>query len=162
MKILAIVQARLNSQRFPKKVLQKIKGKTLIEILLTRLSKSKEITKIIVATTNNFIDDELELLVNSLGFDIYRGSENDVLDRFYKAAEIHVPEYVVRITADCPMIDSEIVDNVIKQLIHTKTDYCSNNKPPTFPDGFDVEVFTYKSLKKAFLDNIQSNKMNNS
>jgi glutamate-1-semialdehyde 2,1-aminomutase len=150
MKILAILQARLNSQRFPKKVLQKIKGKTLIEILLTRLSKSKEITKIIVATTNNFIDDELELLVNSLGFDIYRGSENDVLDRFYKAAEIHVPEYVVRITADCPMIDSEIVDNVIKQLIHTKTDYCSNNKPPTFPDGFDVEVFTYKSLKKAW------------
>lgn len=150
MKVLAIIQARLNSQRFPKKVLQKINGKTLIDILLTRLSKSKMISKIVLATTNNIIDDELALLVNNLGFDVYRGSENDVLDRFYKATEIYVPEFIVRITADCPMIDPEIVDEVIKQLIHTKSDYCSNNKPPTFPDGFDVEVFTFKSLKKAW------------
>lgn len=150
MKVLAIIQARLNSQRFPKKVLQKIKGRTLIDILLTRLSKSKIISKIVLATTNNLIDDELAVLVNNLGFDVYRGSENDVLDRFYKATEIYVPEFIVRITADCPMIDPEIVDEVIKQLIHTKSDYCSNNKPPTFPDGFDVEVFTFKSLKKAW------------
>lgn len=150
MKILAIVQARLNSQRFPKKVLQIINGKTLIEILLNRLCKSKLISEIVVATTDTHFDDELAFLISDLGFEVFRGSENDVLDRFYKASRKYSPELVVRITADCPMIDAEIIDRVIELLISTNSDYCSNNKPATFPDGFDVEVFSFKSLHDAW------------
>jgi glutamate-1-semialdehyde 2,1-aminomutase len=150
MKILAIVQARLNSQRFPKKVLQLINDKTLVEILLIRLRKSKLISEIVLATTDNHFDDELAFLISNLGFEVYRGSENDVLDRFYNASIKYKPELIVRITADCPMIDAEIIDRVIELLISTNSDYCSNNKPATFPDGFDVEVFSFKSLQNAW------------
>ncbi|EKO08291.1 cytidylyltransferase domain protein [Leptospira interrogans str. C10069] len=110
MKILAIVQARTRSTRFPNKVLQKIEGKPLIELLFSRLARSKALNEIILATSNLANDNLLVDLVKNLGFGVYRGSENDVLSRYYQAAKYKKADVVVRITGDCPLIDSNIVD----------------------------------------------------
>ena len=147
---LAIVQARLGSSRLPKKVLLKIKDLELINILLYRLSKSKKIDKIIVATTTDEIDDELEKIVKEAGYDVYRGSKEDVLDRYYQAAKIYHPKNVIRITGDCPLIDSEIVDEVITTMENSNFDNCNNTYPPTFPDGLDLEIFTFETLQKSW------------
>jgi glutamate-1-semialdehyde 2,1-aminomutase len=150
MKIIAIVQARLGSKRFPKKVIQKIGDYSAIELLLMRLSKSQYIEKIVVATTSNPEDKELTNIINQIGYETFAGSEEDVLDRFYQISKIERPEIIVRITGDCPFIDSSIVDEVIFKLIETKSDYCSNNLNPTFPDGFDVEAFLCKPFEKVW------------
>ena len=148
-KTLAIVQARIDSIRLPGKVLKKIKGKTLIEILLYRLALAKKVDKIILATTKNPNDDLLENHVKSLGYEVFRGSTNDVLERFYKASIKYNPESIVRITGDCPLIDPDIVDNVIDLHNKNNAPYSSNVNPPTFPDGLDVEVFSFDMLKKS-------------
>ena len=110
-KIIAIVQARMGSTRFPGKVMQKVNDQSLIEILLKRLSKSKKIDKIIVAISNTNNDDILSEHINTLGYEVYRGSENNVLARYYQAAKPLKPEAVVRITGDCPLIDPRITFN---------------------------------------------------
>jgi len=150
MKIIAIVQARLGSKRYPKKVLQKIGTITIIELLLERLSRSKKISKIIVATTTNNEDIELIKFVENLGYNCFPGNENDVLDRYYQVAKIEQADIIVRITGDCPFVDANIVDEVIEGLLLTNSDYSSNTQPPTYPDGLDVEAFNYKSLKYAW------------
>ena len=152
MKIHAIVQARLGSKRFPKKVLKKIGDYSVIELLLNRLSKSKLINKIIVATTTNDEDKELVNYTRKLGYNVYAGSVNDVLDRYYQIAVIEKSDIIVRITGDCPFIDSNLVDNVIENLVNSNSNYSSNTQPPTFPDGLDVEVFTFDSLKNAWMN----------
>ena len=150
MKIIAIVQARMGSTRLPKKVMKKINLTPMIGILLKRLELSKRIDKIILATTSNKVDQPLIEYVASEGFVVETGSENNVLERFYLAAKKHDADVIVRITGDCPLIDPEIVDNTIKLYIEKKLDYLSNTKPPTFPDGLDVEVFSFNSLQKAY------------
>jgi glutamate-1-semialdehyde 2,1-aminomutase len=150
MKIHAIVQARLGSKRFPKKVLQNLGNYTVVELLLNRLSKSKLINKIIIATTVNEEDKELINFSNKLGYDAYPGSIDDVLDRYYKIAIIEQSDIIVRITADCPFIDPNLVDKVIEKLINTNSDYSSNTQPPTYPDGLDVEAFTMEALKQVW------------
>jgi glutamate-1-semialdehyde 2,1-aminomutase len=150
MKIHAIVQARLGSKRFPKKVLQSLGNYAVIELLLNRLSKSKLINKIIIATTVNEEDKELINFSNKLGYDAYPGSIDDVLDRYYKIAIIEQSDIIVRITADCPFIDPNLVDKVIEKLINTNSDYSSNTQPPTYPDGLDVEAFTMEALKQVW------------
>jgi glutamate-1-semialdehyde 2,1-aminomutase len=150
MKIHAIVQARLGSKRFPKKVLQKIGDFAIIELLLNRVSNSKCINKIIVATTLDDKDQELINFVERLGFCAYAGSENDVLDRYYQIAKKENSDIIVRITGDCPFIDPKLIDEVIERLIDSNSDYSSNTQPPTFPDGLDVEAFTFKSLESAW------------
>ena len=150
MNILAIVQARLGSKRFPKKVLQKIGNTSILELLLERLSKSKNITKIIVATTTNDEDIELIRFVENLGYYCFAGNENDVLDRFYQVSKSEKADIIVRITGDCPFVDANIVDEVIEGLLLTNSDYSCNTQPPTYPDGLDVEVFSYKSLEYAW------------
>ena len=149
LKFLCIIQARVGSTRFPNKVLQLINGKSLIEILLHRLSISEKIDKIILATSDTKENDTLADLVSNLGYDVYRGSEKNVLNRYVKAAKKYSPEAIVRITGDCPIIDSEIADNIIKVFEEKDYDYVSNIDPPTFPDGLDVEVFRYKCLMDA-------------
>ena len=111
--VLAIIQARTNSTRLPGKVLRTINGKTLLETLLSRLSLSKTIDKIIVAIPENKKDDTLAEKINCLGYQIFRGSENNVLERFYNAARTYPASTIVRITADCPLIDPNIVDKTI-------------------------------------------------
>ena len=150
MKIVAIVQARMGSTRFPKKVMQLICGKPMIGLLLERLSKSHKINQVILATTNDDSCDPLALYVNELGYEVYRGNEDDVLDRYYQAAKQVQADLVVRITGDCPLIDPEQVDEVILKFLESDVDYAANNVPPTYPDGLDTEVFTFKALEIAW------------
>ena len=149
-KIIAIVQARSDSSRFPRKVLKKINGQEIIKIIFKRLKKSKKIDKVILATTKKKSDDFLSKIISKIGFEVYRGSENNVLSRYYNVNKIHKADYIVRITGDCPFVDPKIVDLIIDQTIKSKADYCSNVIKYTLPDGFDVEVFSKQTLKVAF------------
>jgi len=150
MYIIAIVQARLGSTRLPNKVMLPInKDVLMIEALLMRLKQSEEIDKIVVATSNSINDEPLVDYVNKIGFDVFQGDEDDVLYRYYKASLKYNPDTVVRITGDCPLVDAEIVDYVIKEYKKCNADYVSNVRPPTYPDGLDVEVFSFNALKKA-------------
>ena len=151
-KVLAIIQARYNSTRFPGKVVKKINNKTILEILIRRLSRSKHITKIIVACSNNPNDKAIETICRKLGVNYFIGSENDVLNRFYHAAKKYRGINIARITADCPLIDPNIVDDVISNFFFKNVDYASNVNPPTFPDGLDVEVFKFSVLKEAYIN----------
>ena len=146
---LALVQARMGSKRLPGKVLKRIDGKPLIEILLQRLSRAKNIDKILVTTGLRMENDSLVDCVEKLGYEVFRGSEDDVLDRYYQAAKLYRPEVVVRITGDCPLIDPNIVDDVIELYKKGKADYASNIDPPTYPDGLDTEVFSFRALENA-------------
>lgn len=149
MKILAIVQARMGSTRFPNKVMQPVLGTPLIELLFRRLSKSRTIGKILLATSDDLGNQPLVDHVRGLGFEVFQGSESDVLDRFYQAAAPHHPDAVVRITGDCPLIDPDVVDLVVQAYLGAGVDYVSNAMPPTFPDGLDCEVFSFRALERA-------------
>ncbi len=146
LRIVAIVQARMGSSRLPGKVLKKIGGKSVIEILLSRLSQSKLLTSIIVATSLKKENDLLCKELLRLGYPFYRGSENDVLKRYYYAALKEKADVIVRITGDCPLIDAQLVDSTINLFLKKNVDYVSNSNPPTFPDGMDVEVFSKYGL----------------
>ncbi len=149
MKIVALVQARMGSTRLPNKVMKPIGGIPMIELLLSRLSQSKEVDQIVVATS---VDDRNQLLVEhvrKLGYLCEQGSENDVLDRFVHAAKEHQAEVVVRITGDCPLVDPSLVDEAIRRFKRSGADYFSNVSPPTYPDGLDIEVFSFKVLVQA-------------
>ena len=152
MKTLAIVQARMGSTRFPNKVMLPINGVPLIELLLHRLSLAKLVDHILVATSTATGDKQLAAHVRRLGYEVFEGSENNVLDRFYKAAQPHRPDMVVRITGDCPLVDPELVDAIIASFAPRNVDYLCNGNPPTFPDGLDTEVFTYSALEQATRD----------
>ena len=151
MNYLAIIQARIDSKRLPGKVIKKINNKTLLEILILRLSKSKKISKIVVACSKNLKDKKIIEICNDLGIDYFTGSEDDVLDRFYNVAKKYNAKNIVRITADCPLIDPYIVDEVVSKFEIDKVDYVSNTLIPSFPDGLDVEVFSFLSLKESWL-----------
>lgn len=146
MKTVAIVQARTGSTRLPNKVMNLVTGVPLIELLLRRLSLAKLISEIVVATSTGQQDDALVSHVEGLGFSVFRGSETDVLDRYYQTANEFDADVIVRITGDCPLIDPTIVDDVINAFFESNVDYASNTLPPTFPDGLDTEVFTANLL----------------
>jgi len=148
--IVAIIQARNNSTRFPKKILQKIGGLTLIEILLKRIALSKKINNVVVATTNSKSDDSLVKILKKKKANYFRGDEDNVLKRYYYAARKYKADIVVRITGDCPVIDPKVVDEVIDLYLLNKVDFASNIEPPTYPDGLDVEVFGFNELAKAY------------
>jgi len=149
MKIIAIVQARMGSTRLPEKVMKGIGGIPMIELLLHRLSLSEEIDEIILATSTDERNRALCSHVRDLGYRVHEGSENDVLDRYLGAAKITEADVIVRITGDCPLVDSSLVDEVVRGFKASKVDYFSNVDPPTYPDGLDIEVFTSKALQKA-------------
>ncbi len=151
MSILAIVQARLGSKRLPNKVLKKIKGFTIIQILIERLRQSKLIDKIVVAVPENYENQFLADHIEKINCECFRGSENNVLDRFYKLALKLQPQTIVRITGDCPLVDPILVDQAISKYVEKKVDYLTNGLPPTFPDGLDIEVFSFEALKKCWL-----------
>lgn len=149
MKIVAIVQARMGSTRLPGKVMRPILGKAMIEHLLIRLSQSKKINEIVLATSVDPVNDVLDSFVTSLGYQCFRGSENDVLDRYYRAATMCEADVIVRITGDCPLVDAYLLDEMLTVYQSNDFDYFSNINPPTFPDGLDIEIFSYAALKKA-------------
>jgi len=149
-KTVLITQARSGSTRFPAKILKEIEGKSLLQIHLNRLRGCKTISKIIVATT---IKPDDEIIYNKAiqwGFDASRGSELDVLDRFYKAVKNDKPDWIVRVTSDCPLIDPKLVDSIISFVQKKNVDYVSNTFVEKFPDGQDVEVFKFSALETAW------------
>jgi len=150
MNIVAIVQARLGSKRLPNKVMKPINNIPMIEIVLKRLSKSKLLNNIVVATSDDGEDIKLKKFINTLGYDCEQGSRDDVLNRYICVATKYNADLIVRITGDCPLIDPELVDQVIKKFTKDNVDYCSNVGPATYPDGLDVEVFTLESLKDSY------------
>ncbi len=150
--IILITQARISSSRLPKKVIKIISGTTLLGLHLSRIKKSKKADKIIVATTYEKDVSEIIKIAEKYEIECFQGSTNDVLDRFYNAALLYNADYIVRVTSDCPLLDHELIDEVIDFAISSKVDYCSNSIEECFPDGQDVEVFTFNSLKKAWLN----------
>ena len=152
MKIIGIVQARLGSKRFPRKELEPIDGTPLIDILLQRLSKSRYLTQIVIATTDAPIDDELVKHLQNNNHTVFRGSESDVLSRYAATAEAFEADAIVRITGDCPLIDPDLVDLVIARFKKDDVDYTSNIDPATYPDGLDVEVFSRDALDRMHLN----------
>ena len=149
-KTILITQARIGSTRLPGKVLMEVNQISLLKIHLDRLKKSKNIDKIIVATTDKIEDDIIEKFVLEWGYEVFRGSENDVLDRFYQAVKLINPLWIVRITADCPLIDPKLIDEVIEYTQSKNIDYCSNTLIENFPDGQDIEVFKFYALEYAW------------
>jgi glutamate-1-semialdehyde 2,1-aminomutase len=149
MKIVAIVQARLGSTRLPNKVLATIGDVPLIEFLLGRLSKSQRVTEIVLATSTNQINDQLADVVENLGYHVFRGSENDVLQRYVDAAQEANADVVIRITGDCPFVDPQLIDDMLEDFFASNVDYISNTDPPTFPDGFDIEIFRTSALFRS-------------
>lgn len=145
-----ITQARTGSNRLPGKVLKEIHGKTLLQIHLERLSHCKNIDHLIVATTTSEEDEKIYNFAKDRGFKSYRGSEDDVLDRFYQAAKPLKPDWIVRVTSDCPLLDPDLVDHVIDFARKKGVDYASNTIEANYPDGQDIEVFTFSALKKAW------------
>ena len=148
--ITAIVQARLSSKRFPNKVIEKINNKNILEIIATRLKKSRLITKIIFAIPKDPNEKLLKKILTKSKLNIFEGNKNDVLDRYYNCAKKNKSDIIIRITGDCPLVDASIVDSLVNTLIKDKLDFVSNWSPPTFPDGLDVSVCTYKALRKAW------------
>ena len=148
--IIAVTQARMGSSRLPGKVLLNVEGKSLLEIHVERIKRSRLISDIIIATTVETKDDVLNEYVIKKEWNSFRGSEMDVLDRFFNSVQPYNPDYVVRLTSDCPLIDAELIDKVIQFAIDNQLDYASNVFVPNYPDGLDVEVFTFKALAKAW------------
>jgi len=147
--IVAIIQARMNSSRLPGKVLMDIVGKTSLERMIERIKKSKLINEIIIATTQNKEDFEIIKQCKFLGLKYFTGDEDDVLDRFFKTSQKFNVKNIVRLTADCPMHDPQVIDSIIQIYKKNNYDYVSNVIKRTFPDGLDVEVFNFKSLNEA-------------
>ena len=149
LKIVAIIQARLASTRFPNKVLAQIGNTTAVRLLLDRLSASQMVDYSVIATSVSKTDDELCKYLDSIKANYFRGDEKNVLDRYFKAACFYSADVIVRICGDSPFIDAGLIDRTIDQYIQRGADYASNVNPPTFPDGLDVEVFSFDILKAA-------------
>lgn len=147
MKAKAIIQARMGSTRLPGKVLLKVKGKTMLEYLIERLKSARNIEEIIVATTTERQDVPIVGLLQKLNIRTFCGSEDDVLDRYYRASREYGADHIVRITADCPLMDPDVVDKVVEEYFKSDADYCSNVLERTYPIGEDVEVFKYSALE---------------
>ena len=148
MKVNAIIQARCGASRFPNKVFADIDGKPLIWHVVERLKRAKTIDDIVVATTDKDIDNAISTWCKKEQVKCYRGSEDDVLNRYYEASKMYPSEIVVRITADDPFKEPSVVDAVVTKLINENLDLSTNNYPPSFPEGLDCEAFWFCVLDK--------------
>lgn len=150
MKILCIIQARMGSSRLPGKVLKEINGHPMIYYTLKRLKQSRYINEVILATSIKDIDTPLVEYVSNLNIPVFRGSEDNVLERYKLASDKYDGDIIIRVTGDCPLIDPVIVDNVITKYLMCDYDYLRLDVPETFIRGFDVEVFSKKALDKVY------------
>jgi spore coat polysaccharide biosynthesis protein SpsF len=148
--ITIITQARFASTRLPGKVLKDVNGTHLLEIHLQRLKTSKLASQVIVATTHEKEAIDIVRIAESNGCIAYQGEMDDVLDRYYHAARAVNSDIIVRVTSDCPLNEGVEVDNIIKVFLANNVDYVSNIRPPTYPDGIDIEVFSFSALEKAW------------
>ncbi len=149
-KIIALIQARMSSSRLPGKVLMDISGKPMLLRVIERTIRAKTINDVAVITSLNQDDNAIEIICLNNKIKCFRGSLNDVLDRYYRAAVHFSAEAVVRITADCPLLDSGIVDLIVSTFEKGDYDYVSNTLECTYPDGLDTEIFTMAALEKAW------------
>jgi len=156
MKVVAIIQARCGSTRFPDKVFADICGKPLIWHVVNRLKFSKTIDEIVLATTLNPLDDKLYTWAVANKISIFRGSENNVLNRYYEAAKKYNADIIIRITADDPFKEPFIIDQAVCKLQKENLDFVCNNFPPSFPEGLDIEVFTFHALEVEELNSNSS------
>jgi len=141
----------MGSSRLPGKVLADIAGKTMLQRIIERIAAAQSVDKVVVATTNTREDDILvDRLRKEETCDVFRGSVNDVLSRFYECANLHEAEIVIRVTADDPLKDPQIIDKAI-DLLNTdlNLDYCSNTIEPSYPEGLDIEVMRFRALERA-------------
>ena len=152
MRVLAVVQARMGSSRLPGKVLARLGGVPALSRVLRRTRSATRVDDVIVATTDSAEDDAVERLAAAEGCGTYRGSRDDVLDRYWRTAARERPVYVVRITADCPLVMPRVVDRVVEVTIAGGFDYASNTLVRTYPKGLDVECFTLAALERAVRD----------
>lgn len=149
MKILAITQARYGSTRLPAKILKEVNGMTLLEIHLRRILQAKTISKLKIATTDEEGAKYIVEVADKVGVEYYKGSVDDVLERFYGAAASEKPDYVIRLTSDCPLIDPSVIDELVNYAITHDYDYVRTDAS-SFPDGLDTEVMKFSALEKAF------------
>lgn len=151
-RVVAIIQARLGSTRFPGKALHEIRGEPLLGCLLQRIARSTTLNDVLVATTQAAQDEPIVSLCQARGIQVLRGSELDVLDRYYRGAQQTRADVIVRLTSDCPLIDPGIVDQLVDTFLRGPYDYVANTVPlPTsFPDGMDVEVLSRRALEQAW------------
>jgi spore coat polysaccharide biosynthesis protein SpsF len=150
MKIVIITQARVGSTRLPGKIFKKIGDLTLLDIHLQRLKLSTVFNKIVVATTFETGVEQIIDIAKYNEVDYFQGSTEDVLDRFYNAVKDDKPDFVVRVTSDCPLIDPQLIDEVVNKTISENLDYCSNQLLEEYPDGQDIEVFKFVALEMAW------------
>ena len=155
MTVVAIVQARMGSTRLPDKVMKRIGGVPMIELLLSRLGRALEVDEIVLATSHDPRNQQLVDHVASLGFRCFRGSEDDVLDRYYQTASATGADAIVRITGDCPLVDPALVDEIVRAFRTSGADYLSNTSSPSYPDGLDVEVFSMAALAAAWHEAVE-------
>lgn len=152
MRVIGIVQMRMGSSRLPGKMLKPLAVTDAVGLSLGRMGRAARLTELVAATTDNPIDNPLAERCRDLGVPVHRGSENDVLDRFYRAAKERGAEAVVRLTGDCPFHDPAVIDRAVDAFLSGPNDlaYLSNVHPPTYPDGLDVEVMTIAALETAW------------
>lgn len=153
----AIVQARMGSSRLPGKVLRDIHGQPMLYRVLSRIKRAIRLDDVVVATTSQTEDDCISKLATTWGFQTFRGSEEDVLDRYYRAARLSGAELIVRITADCPLIAPDLIDQAIGEMLSSDADYVSNSRPhSSYPEGLDVEVIRFAALERAWREAVQT------
>lgn len=150
--IVGIIQARLGSSRLPGKVLKQIAGKSVLEHIILRVRRSRLISRIVLATTVSEEDKKLIDLAKCCGVDAFAGSVDDVLDRFYQSARKFKADVIVRLCADDPFVDPEVIDRVIGRYLESNgaLDFVSNTLKPTYPEGLDVQVFSFTALERAW------------
>lgn len=150
MKTLVFLQARMGSTRFPEKVLMKISGKSIVEHAVNRLSKINDLDGIVLVTSTNPENDDLEQEAKGLGIEFFRGSEENLLDRHYQASKKYNPDVIIRVTADCPLIDPKLINTGLDIFQKEDYDIVSNVKIRSYPDGVDFEIFRKSALEKSW------------
>lgn len=154
MNIVAIIQARMGSSRLPGKVMANIVGKPMIYQVVKRIRRARTINLVAVATSLHVSDDPIIDLCREENIAFFRGSEEDVLDRFYQAAKFFQANVIVRLTADCPLHDPEVIDSTVKALLEGNVDFVSGGMKTTFPDGLDAAAFPMSVLERVWRDAI--------
>lgn len=152
MRVVAIIQARMGSTRLPGKVLEDVGGRSMLSRVVRRTRRASTLDEVVVATSTASQDDPILLECRRLGIGCFRGSEADVLDRYFGAAEAYRAQSVVRVTSDCPLIDWSVIDRVVSAFREGRPDYASNTLERTYPRGLDTEVMTREALARAWCE----------
>ena len=150
--IVAILQARMTSSRLPGKVLKPILGRPMLDYQVERLRRARRLDRLVVATSTDPSDDPIAEDCRHLAVDCFRGSLDDVLDRYYQAAMAFHATDIVRVTGDCPLLDPELIDTLVATHLDGGFDYCSTSLEPTYPNGLDAEIMTFAALERAWAE----------